>query len=395
MLSYEKFLAGQPCAPEEKSTDGYYYRLACRLIEIAGTNRIPLHESLVERAALGVIGYYQDVIADAGLWHGFIDECRRLYGVPVPFYPLSEDYIDYELNREDVGFMVWYTIAMYSDQRCLYPFDATIVKLSDLWFAELEAVYDDSPMPEDYHLAHELDVYDEADHDMIMRLGSWLFLRSWLLQPAFALTAGEIISKGHKDTKSYEELAEALQSAVSNHPTGPLALYVGEWVHLTINRKLPTVNRKKEKNDTHPSFSLITNETGGFPIKFIRGYDSFNNYLINVLGWKPGVNHLEQLKNAEDFVVMSNPEKGLLVATDICRCIAAPHNHLYDKVYAAKHSIELLTERGICPHDLLAYICEREWLPDAVFPGSEDHALVSRFHNFIARCYLQLYYRGD
>lgn len=395
MLSYETFLAAQPCAPEEKSTDMYYYNLTCRLIETAKKHKVPLHESLMERAALSVIGYYQDMIADAGLWHGFIDECRRLYGVPVPFYPLSEDYIDYELNREDVGFMVWYSIAMYSDQRCLYPFDTTLVKLSDLWFAVLDEVYADAPTPEDYHLAHELDVYDEADHEMIMRLGGWLFLRSWLLCPAFALTAGEIIAKSRCDSKNNEDLANLLQSAVSNHPIGPLALYIGEWVHLTINHKLPAVRHKKETKESHPSFALITSETGGYPLQFISGYDAFNEYLINVLGWKQGVNHLEQLKDCEDFVVMSNPDKGLLVATGICRCIAAPHNQLYDKEYAAKHSIELLTERGVCPYDLLEYICEHNWLPDAEFPGSGNPELVNRFHDFIARCYLQLYYRGD
>lgn len=86
MLSFDSFLLGQPCAPDETSTDRYYYKLACRLIEIAKKAKISLHESILERAALCVIGYYQDVIADAGLWHGFIDECRRLYGVPVRFF---------------------------------------------------------------------------------------------------------------------------------------------------------------------------------------------------------------------------------------------------------------------------------------------------------------------
>lgn len=397
MLKFETFLLGQPCCPEETSTDRYYFDLTNRLIEIAEKNDsvAGLHNALIERAALCVIGYFQDMIADAGLWHGFTDECRRLYGTPVPFFTVSDQYVDYELNREDVGFMVWYAMAMYSDDRCIYPFDSKIVSLADAWYKVLEDVYDDSPVPEGYHLAHELDVYAEEDHEMILKLGSWLYLHSWLLRPAFALTANQIVAEMVEAGKDNEEIANAIQEAVKHQPTGPLALYLGEWVHLTINHKLSKRKEKKEEKLTHPAFQRLTAETGGEPVKFINGYKAFNEYLINTLGWKPGEEHLVQLKDCPNFVLMANPEKGLLVAPGICKCIKAPSNPMYDAEYASEHAIELLTERGACPHDLLSYVCENGWLPDAKFPGSNDHELVSKFHDFIARCYLQLYYRGD
>lgn len=397
MLKFESFLLGQPCCPEETSTDRYYYDLTLRLINTAKSepSTASLHEAVIERASLCLIGYYQDVIADAGLWHGFTDECRRLYGAPVPFFGNSEDYIDYELNREDVGFIVWYSIAMYSDDRCIYPFRTDIVALADTWFAVLEEAYEASPVPEGYHLAHELDVYAEEDQEMILRLGSWLFLHSWLLRPAFALTANELVAEMLAQGKGNEEIAEAVQEAVKHQPTGPLALYLREWVHLTISHRLPKKRERKEQRETHPVFERLVKATGGTPLAFISGYEAFNDFLISRLGWKEGERHLEQLKDCRDFVVMANPEKGLLVAPDICRCIKAPGNQMYDHEYASVHAIELLTVRGRCPHDLLSFICEKGWLPDAVFPESSDHAFVERWHDFIARCYLQLYYRGD
>lgn len=398
MLKFESFLLGQPCCPEETSTDRYYYDLTVRMIKGAQSDSVTssIHEALIERAALCVIGYYQDMIADAGLWHGFTDECRRLYGVPVPFHDPSENYIDYELNRDDVGFLVWYSIAMYSDDRCIYPFRRDLVALTDLWFAILDEVYEDSPVPEGYHLAHELELHAKEDQEMILKLGSWLFLHSWLLRPAFALTANEIVSEMVSQGKGNEEIAEAVQEAVRHQPTGPLALYLSEWVHLTINHCLPSRReRKEQQREAHPAFGRLVKATGGEPLTFIDGYRAFNEFLIEHLGWKAGEEHLVQLKDCCDFVVMANPDKGLLVAPDICRCIKAPSNPMYDAEYAAIHAIELLTRRGCCPHDLLAYICDKGWLPDAVFPGSADHELVGRFHDFIARCYLQLYYRGD
>ncbi len=397
MLTFDAFLLGQPCYPEETSTDRYYFELTNKLIELARKdgNISTLHEALIERAALCVIGYYQDMIADAGLWHGFIDECRRLYGTPVPFFSASDDYIDYELNREDIGFLVWYSVAMYSNDRCIYPFRQDLVAIADLWYNELEHVYEDSPMPVGYHLAHELDVYEEEDQEMILRLGSWLYLHSWLLRPAFALTSSEIISEMVAAGKDNDDIAIAIQDAVKKEPTGPLALFIGEWVHLTINHKLSKRKESREEKATNPAFDRLTRATGGEPVKFIDGYQSLNDFLIQHLGWKSEEEHLVQLKGCKNFVLMVNPHKGLLVAPDICECIDAPSNPMYDKTYAEEHAIGLLTERGRCPHDLLSYICEKGWLPDAKFPGSEDTQLVNRFHDFIARCYLQLYYRGD
>lgn len=396
-MDFNTFLALQPNPQEEKGTDRYYYEICRRLVDTAsqkGFERI-WHISLIEQAALCVIGYYQDMIADAGLWHGFCDECQRMYGTPVPFFHPGDEYIPYELNPEDVHFLVWYVVAMYSDDRNVYPFDDRITRLASLWYDLLEENYENAPTAEDYHLAHELDVHEEEDQEMIMRLGSWLFLHSWLLTPAFALTSAQIIESGRESGKTHEEIAEELQSAVNTYPTGPLALYLGEWVNLTVHHKLPRRKEKKEESITHPAFSALTSETGGSPVKFIKGYENLNSYLIDTLGWAPGTEHLEQLKHCRDFVLMADRKKGLLVAPDICRCIAAPENECYDKKYASQHAMELLTERGKCPHDLLAYICEKGWLKDARFRHSTDTALVEEFHDFIARCYLQLYYRGD
>lgn len=396
-MRFETFLAAQPRYPEESATDAYYFNLANHLVRIAENEGLmkTFHPAVVERAALCVIGYYQDAIADAGLWHGFSDECRRLYGSPVPFYEVSDSYIDYELNPEDVGFMTWYAIAMYSDDRRLYPFDPRIVRLASAWYDELERSYETAPVPDGYHLAHELEVHAEEDREMILKLGNWLFLHSWLLTPAFALTNAEIISGMSQRGASREAIADALQEAVKSNPTGPLAFYLSEWVNLTINLKLPSRRERREEREVHPSYKAMTEKSGGMSLKFIEGYDALNRYLIEVLGWKEGEEHLVQLKGHKDFILMSNPEKGLLVAVDIARCVAAPQNPLYDKKYASLHAIDLLTERGVCPHDLLSFIYENGWLPDARFPGSADTDLVYKWHDFIQRCYLQLYYRGD
>lgn len=400
MISKEQFLLRQPSFPSETSTDSYYYDLCIRLSEEARRlNLFPSYpEKVMERVALALVGYYQDVICDAGVWRSFITECRRLYGYTVPFYSNhDEEYIDYELNKSDVRFMVWYALSMnYENRRVCSPFNKEILEGADIWYEMLEKVYDESPLPENYRFSAELELHSEEDRPEIMRLANWLFFHCYLMIPAFALTLSEI--SGEYDlTKedSLIELQKRLDISMWQDPTGPLALYTGEWLHLIVDGKPAPEPQQDESKEDHKYFTLFTKFTGGKTLQFFATYEEMNRFFIEALGWKEGENHLEQVKQDKDFVLMVDRTKGMLLARNIARCIACPDNHLYDKSYAKVHAMELLTERGCCPGDLLRFICRQNWLPDAVFPDTDDNKLVEENWNFISRCYLQQYYRGD
>ena len=92
---------------------------------------------------------------------------------------------------------------------------------------------------------------------------------------------------------------------------------------------------------------------------------------------------------------MVNPEKGILLAKDICAYIADKNNPLYNREEAKKHAFRLLTEETLCPPDLLTYCITNKLLPDAMLPGGEEQALVSQNADFIARHSLLSFYRGD
>lgn len=104
---------------------------------------------------------------------------------------------------------------------------------------------------------------------------------------------------------------------------------------------------------------------------------------------------------------MVTPDKGLMVAKNIAKCIKHPANHLYDRDYARKFAFNLISQRAVCPGDMLRYICQNGYLPDATFPedaticnvnngfDEENRKLVAENWDFLARAYLQEYYRGD
>ena len=363
MITMSQFILRQPAAPEETKTDAYYLALANRLVDIAKEQNLfaSYPEKVVERAAMAVVGYYQDVICDSGVWRSFICENRRLYGYTVPFYDKGEeDYMDYELNRIDVRFMVWYGLSMnYELKRVEYPMNDEILTGADAWWSELDRVYDESPMPEDFRMTHELEIHAEEDSEAIYRLGNWLFMHCYLMTPAYAMTLSGIASSIDltKD-ENMGELQKRLEQSMMEDPTGPLALYLREWLYLIVEGKLPPAPKNAKKIPEHKYYTAFTKATGGEVVKFFSSYEELNEFFISALGWEDNEEHLPQMKGEHDFVLMVNREKGMLLAKNIARCVAHPQNSMYDRDYARVHAIELLTERGCCPGDLLKYICD-------------------------------------
>lgn len=395
-LTFERFLLSQPSYPRVQPTDKYYYGVCLKLIELTATSHLldEYHPSVVERAMLALTGYYQDIICDAGLWRAFINRNRALYNRTLPFYDTSDEYMDYELNPEDVTFMIWYATSMLSDkQRFTSPCDHGILQLSKILFDYLERIYDESPMPEGYCFGRELELHDPDDAETLYNLGHWLFMHSWLLTPAFALTLAEMVAS--IDESDMDALRKKMEQAMSSEPTGPLALYLNEWVRLVAEGKMPKSKQTQPEVVIHKYYKQFVAATGGATVAFFRDYDALNTFLKHSMGWDKSVDHLEQVRDLGYFTLMVTEEKGLLVAPETARSIAAPENPWYDAEYARDHAFALLTQRGRCPADLLRRCIKEQWLPDASFPGTDDRRIVATNADFVARCYLQKYYRAD
>lgn len=394
----DEFLSRQPNYPELEESDIFYYNISNELYHLSAKSEIvkELPDALLRRMAVGVTGYLQDVVSDAGVWREFVNANRRLYGWSVPFHEMPEDYIDYELNREDVRFLVWYILTMsYEPARFKYPHDPMILDLADIWFDHLESTYDNAPAPTNYNLARGLELNDPDDSDAVFHLGQWLFLYCYLMTPAYSLTLDEIMGEPEMKKKdNFRVVRERLEQSMIEDPTGPLAFYIPEWLRLIVENKMPEV-KKEPQGKIHPYYEKFTNATGGTTIKFFDTYESMNRFFIDSLGWEAATNHLPMMKESSDFVLMVDQHRGMLAARGVARCIAAPNNPYYDKEYAEQNAFRLLTERGLCPGDLLRRVIESGWLPDARFPETCDTQLVAENADFIARCYLQKYYRGD
>lgn len=398
-ISEQEFLIRQPQFPHSTSTDKFYFEVANQIYDLGKnlTFRNIMPDGIARRIALTLTDYLQDIVADSGLWRSFVEANRALYGWPVPFHDVTEEYVDYELNREDIRFLVWYVIAMlWDEKRLIYPHHVGLLQYADCCYDFLEAVYEESPVPEGFReLTLGVDLKDQEDKERVYHLGNWLFLHSYLLTPAFAATLQEIMAETDSSDPDFaSKLNRRLEEAMIDETTGPLALFTPEWVYLILNGKLPKIHTDEHKEE-HKYYKSFVKATGGKTILFFDSYTKMNQFFIESLGWEAGTEHLAQAKGADDYILMVNPDKGMLMARNIARCVKSPDNSLFNEAYARRHSMELLTERGCCPGDLLKVIFENKWLPFAHFPESDDYKLVEGNQDIIARCYLQLFYRGD
>ena len=227
---------------------------------------------------------------------------------------------------------------------------------------------------------------EDANHNL-----RWLFGHTYLTEPSVQ-----------------EYIAQVTETDKFIIPCGPLALFLHEWIDLLTNGEtecweeieglypaIPEISDEmKERN--HHTYQLFTQGTNGARIVYLKSYKELHSFLTQVLQWPDDSNHtLPQMKEHKDFIMMVNSEKGILLAKDICKYISDPLNPMYDAATAAQEAFSLLTIPTKCPPDLMEYLINNHYIPDAQFPEFGEKELVQKNADFIARHSLLYYYRGD
>lgn len=406
-ITLKQFLFTQPGGEVSVPTDKDYLRIANRLLRTWHNKALmqDAPDDLKKVVCIGLTGYYQDIISDAGVYRSFTDECMRLYGRRVPFHDNTDDYIDYELNLADVEFVLWYQLAFNSmSHRFMSPRDPKLLKLAAALYRVLEDEYDDIPAPHDYTALFQADLLDPADAETLHDLSQWLFWKNWLLLPTFQLTFAQIYSgwteiqhTAASPEAAARQIEEEKQTAMAQLPTGPLALYLREWLPLILTGRITAPRKRKEEStpEAHPWYTAFLKATEGRDLAFFKTYEELNAFFIDGLGWEKGEEHLPQFKGRSFFALMVTPRHGLMVAKDIARCVKHPLNPYYDPEHAAGFAFNLISQRGVCPGDMLRRFLAEGAIPDARFPETDDTSLVSDNADFLARAYLQEFYRGD
>jgi len=396
----------QPNYPKVADSDKYYLQLAAELDSALETAKLDIYLTSDDKRAivLTAIGYFQDVVSDCGIWRSFISIHKSFYGKPLPFYNLPEEYCESELNKEDLQFLVWYVIECNStNQGMLSPHNADIEKIANLFFGILDKNYLDAPLPTEYTMAMDVELDNIGQTQDILDLSSWLFWNSYLMPHAARPAIDEAMVEAQQIMQRYTDRNEASphlsdlnDRVMLSNPTGPLALTVGEWLKMIVDGVMPDNSDTHSAQHTHKFYTQLIHATNGSPIAFFSSYDSLESFLSEEMGW--GVSpegHLPNLRNYENFVIFGTPDKGILVAHDVAQYICHPNNPCYDKRQAEQTGYRLLTQRGICPIDLIKYIFSNGFVPHIRMPYESNSNIIQENWDFLARLYQQRFYRPD
>lgn len=122
------------------ATDMEYARIATEIATAMSKLKIvDISAEGLKLLGLNVAMYFEDVVADAGIWRGFTNLVKEQKGKFLPFFDLDENnYYQDEPNIEDVKFLVWYTMLEVHHGRVANPESPIIMQLAEAAFAVLE-----------------------------------------------------------------------------------------------------------------------------------------------------------------------------------------------------------------------------------------------------------------
>lgn len=367
-------------------SDSYFVNLSNKLYRACTLTALP--DIFRKKLSLYIAAYLEDQISELGLWKSFTAEHKRLYGKYLPFYPTAPDYVADEINEEDIRFIIWNTwqkVSSLHEKIYINPNEQAIAEQARIFYDILEEAYENAP--ENESLNHYFDqpgTAVEADRKL-----TWLFGHSYLTEPSML--------------PYIEQIAPNDRFIV---PVGPLALFLYEWISLLTTSdawkqikglftNTPEIPQEIQ-NKNREIYRNFTEGTNGKRIVYLNGYSELRRFLVNVLKWQDDDNHtLPQMKEHKNFILMTEPEKGVLLAKDICEYIADQENPLYNSQKAQANAFRMLTEEMLCPPDLLVHCINNKLIPDAQLPDGTEKELVQQNADFIARHSLLYYYRGD
>ena len=246
-ISVKDYMERQPGNPRVEPTDQFYLWIALRLAKL--WDESPwlrgLNEDVRRDVVLAVTGYYQDVVADAGLWRSFTRLHSERHGFPVPHYGRSEDYVDYELNADDVRYVIWWTIAGEMGRDVLDPHDKELAALVTAFHMVLDEEYEQAPVPRHLCIAAEVELDSPEDARRIYDYAYWLYWRSFLLRPSSQAVMNRAMPEAHAIIARAGErdarplLQELNERLMSTEPAGPIPLTTAQWLKLIIDNELP------------------------------------------------------------------------------------------------------------------------------------------------------------
>jgi hypothetical protein len=140
-----------PLSLPHSPTDQEYALLANRLERALLTEEL---DELANPAAMKaiisrIIMYYEDIVADAGMWRAFVAKNQELYGRPYPFYPVDDEFYVDEPDFNAVRLLVWDAFRDFrGPDRVINPENPAIKMIAQILYDILDSEFENTAINE-------------------------------------------------------------------------------------------------------------------------------------------------------------------------------------------------------------------------------------------------------
>lgn len=218
-------------------TDNEYSSFAnhiIRTIEAAGIQDIS--PEFIKETALNLTLYFEDRVADAGIFKAFTGKMKEMYGKVLPFYEVDEnEYYDDEPNYEDVRLIIWYSRICYEEGQLANPENPAIRMLAEDVFELMEENFETISINE--VLKDFLTDCTFLDNFYMLReVLKWISIGCYLTANPYATDdISDAAEMTDREIMPYEKalyLHECLYPFHTN--SGIMALPAAEWLSLIL-----------------------------------------------------------------------------------------------------------------------------------------------------------------
>jgi len=229
------------------SSDSYYVGLSNKILSALSSYGYKdlFSPSNLKDISLCVTAYFEDVISGFGLWRAFTGMHFRLYGKLLPFYEVDDEYMEDEMNEQDVRFLVWniVQIDVFEQSCCIVNPDNPAIGLLALHiYGILEEEYESAPENE---FLQSLFISPElyADFYEFRNCAGWLFYDSYLMRPSTRQLLERSLKQLDESGSKFDFINKRLLmytlevDLIFNSPCGPLGLNIHEWMAAIAGRE--------------------------------------------------------------------------------------------------------------------------------------------------------------
>ena len=365
-------------------TDLYYTRIANQIYRILHETRLAysFDKEDVNQVALRMAAYFEDVISGLRIWQTFIHEYKKLYGQFIPFYTVSDNYYDDEVNLEDIRFLLWHFTQQYHGAKkgtFVSPDNATNLetaeKIYELFCKEWTTAPENDRMKALF--ADETRYDEESKYNELVY---WFHFQSYLLtdtneELTDAVKAYWNLNVSQRDN---EDIMVIHNSLAHFSKTAFLAYTSPKWLSLILPESHPdfelfqkqaeyTQNASPEmepeaRETIDRQIEKFRNKVKDKPLVYFENKDELLRFVREELEIEDEWN-LDDLHRMQLGLYVSEQD-GLSLLIDGIECIKDPENPYYNQKIASEQGIAFYMVHKI-DIELLRTLEERGMLADA------------------------------